>query len=506
MELLILSARPRAAPARPASPDAARGDGGEGRVKPHSPAAAPVGLREPRGAPWQAGGPLPYAAVQGARGASPGRSRGRAPGGPPQPPARLVSMVHSLRAGAASRPAAASPPRVRAASRVSAALDDIAGWASSAWGGAEASPAQAGRAPLQPSAGPEDVAGWALPDFGTAPASPRRARRAGPSGVGRENSGNASANVPGRAGAWRPSAEGGLDWGAHMGVSPPAGAPDGAAQAPVDTPLGAPTLPGRRSAAQGHAALRDMPQDTARAACTAGCCPSADPAEGLVACGMLLGPRLVRCLAATDALRRAPGNLLRKLQAGPAVEAAGAQRAPSAPSTAGAPAAPRRASACRPAALSCAAHGVSARREHWRTPAGARPAEHAARRSVRTAGCVSRGSGSHDSERLKARLRGKLSWQARNPRTARHPLTRARLQATRGSAGRGCAWTWAPLPAAPAARPAAAARAPAARARCGRPRRSPSACPGGRRARAPPSASHVHHALRRRRASPADAG
>jgi len=252
MELLILSARPRAAPARPASPDAAREDGGEGRVKPHSPAAAPVGLQEPRGAPWQAGGPLPYAAVQGARGASPGRSRGRAPGGPLQPPARLVSMVHSLRAGAASRPAAASPPRVRGASRASTALDDISGWASSAWGGAETSHARAGRLPLQSSAGPEDVAGWAPPGFGTAPASPRRARRAGPSGAGRENSGNASANVLGRAGAargaegaacaWWQGAEGAPAWGAHMGVSPPAGAPDGAAQAPEDTPLGAPAL------------------------------------------------------------------------------------------------------------------------------------------------------------------------------------------------------------------------------------------------------------------------
>jgi len=118
------------------------------------------------------------------------------------------------------------------------------------------------------------------------------------------------------------------------------------------------------------------------------------------------------------------------------------QRAPNAPSSTGAPAPPHRACACRPAGLSCAAHGVGARREHWRTLAGARPAEHAARRSVRTAGCVSRGSGSNDSQSFRIEI-GKRSSAGRRTtharRAARSPMPACRrCGAALGAAARGC--------------------------------------------------------------------
>ena len=220
MELLILSSRGRppamaatatAMATRPASmhhtlPGSARAPAAPASgACSDSSSAAPWNATEAAGAaePWRAAG-AGLGGPWGGRRASPLRSRSRPAGGAAAPPpARLVSMVHSLRASA---PGGGPAPR-------------LAG------------------VPL------EDPQG---PGFGDVQAA------AGPRG-GPENSGNASLNAcgapaseraecPGAARSAWPQADAG-ERDAHMGVwPPPPGARGGRAKPVADTPLG--ELPG----------------------------------------------------------------------------------------------------------------------------------------------------------------------------------------------------------------------------------------------------------------------
>lgn len=208
MELLILSSQARGALARPASPRLNQGTAGSTAGAGHTIFTAPssrggdggAGVTERAGAgPWEAGWGGGPGVRQELRARSPGRPGSGAQGRAacPPPPARLISMVHSLRAGAQ---------------------------------GGEGAGRRGGGSPARAPSGPgTEVGGRPQPIQPTL----RAWEAAWPAG-GKENNGNASMNRLGDADAPRAAAV--ADGGARESAWPP---PLGAARPVVDTPLGA---------------------------------------------------------------------------------------------------------------------------------------------------------------------------------------------------------------------------------------------------------------------------
>lgn len=255
MERLILSSCARGLPALQASPGRAYAAAKSGESPSGFPSLRPraenarAGAPSPQGAGYarsswvsQDGRTVGRVTAWAARGVSPVRARGlgsKAPEAQPAP-ARLISMVHSLRAGAHGK---------------GDGLSTRAG----------GPPARA-EVSLQAAAGTLQRGG----------SSPQRAGGLSRPSTGSENDGNASMNAlraEARARAGTPGDARGPpgtapDGGAHMGVWPPSAALGDGAQTVTDTPLGEPA----RQAATLPAFLTMLQQPaTGPSACTLAC-------------------------------------------------------------------------------------------------------------------------------------------------------------------------------------------------------------------------------------------